>query len=123
MPRPASTLASGHCAASAASGLLSRPGRGSGTSPAPGPPARSSNRHRTVSAASDLLVPMTPVGPRLSQPATYSPGRGTPSGPRTRPWAFGTIEARALAGLIEGGQVGLVAGHHHLDARQFAELA
>src|SRR5271165_951819 len=110
MPRPASTLASGHCAASAGAA-------------APGPPARSSNRHRTVSAASDLLVPMTPVGPRLSQPATYSPGRGTPSGPRTRPWAFGTIEARALAGLIEGGQVGLVAGHHHLDARQFAELA
>ena len=26
---------------------------------------------RAVSAASDLLVPMTPDGPRLSQPATY----------------------------------------------------
>ena len=32
-------------------------------------------------AASDLLVPITPVGPRLSQPATYSRGSGAPSGP------------------------------------------
>ena len=39
-------------------------------------------------------MPITPVGPRLSQPATYSPGSGAPSSPRTRPWALGTTEAR-----------------------------
>ena len=39
---------------------------------------------RTVSAASDLFVPITPVGPRLSQPATYSRSR-------TRPAVFGTV--------------------------------
>src|SRR5437868_13596950 len=118
MPRPASTPASGHspsvAAAGAAasvtsaprarpSGYLSRPARGSGTSPSPGPPARSSSRQRTVSAASDLLVPITPVGPRLSQPATYSPGSGAPSSPRTRPWALGTTEARGSNGTPGSG--------------------
>src|SRR5215471_3634040 len=76
---------------------------GSGTSPSPGPPARSSSRQRTVSAASDLLVPITPVGPRLSQPATYSPGSGAPSSPRTRPWALGTTEARVSNGTPGSG--------------------
>src|SRR5580704_2989425 len=98
MPRPARTVASGQSlsagpgAAAGWSGYLSRPALGSGVSPSPGPPARSSSRDLTVSAASDLLVPMTPVGPRLSQPATYSPGSAEPSGPRTRPSAFGTVE-------------------------------
>src|ERR1700686_4958357 len=116
MPRPASTVASGQSPAatssapttgapgrSTGSGYLSRPARGSGTSPSPGPPARSASRHRTVSAASDLLVPITPVGPRLSQPATYSPGSGAPSGPRTRPSSFGTTEARSSNGTPGSG--------------------
>src|ERR1700691_5858329 len=79
-------------AAAGRSGYLSRPARGSEAPSAPGPPARSSSRPRTVSPASDLFVPITPVGPRLSQPDTYSPGSGEPSGPSTRPRAFGTTE-------------------------------
>ena len=42
----------------------------------------------TVSAASDRFVPITPVGPRLIQPVTYSPGEKAPSR-MTRPSACG----------------------------------
>ena len=50
-------------------------------------PARaSSSRSSTVSVASFLLVPMTPLGPRLIQPATYV--RSVPS---TRPFALGIV--------------------------------
>ena len=46
----------------------------------------------TVSCASGLLVPMIPLGPRLIQPATYSPSRGWPvSGSVTRPRSFGMV--------------------------------
>ena len=45
--------------------------------------------YATVWAASGLLVPMTPVGPRLIQPAAYSPTTGClVSGSRTRPCSF-----------------------------------
>ena len=45
--------------------------------------------HSTVSSASGLLVPITPVGPRLIQPAVYSPTTGCfVSGWRTRPLSF-----------------------------------
>src|ERR1700729_505755 len=103
MPRAASRSpnadpADGPPEPGAASGEGSSPARGSGTSPGPGPPARSASSDLTVCAASDLLVPITPVGPRLSQPATYSPSSGAPSGPSTRPSAFGTIEARSSNG-------------------------
>ena len=36
--------------------------------------SRSSSRAATVSSAHDRLVPMNPVGPRLAQPTTYTPG-------------------------------------------------
>jgi hypothetical protein len=39
----------------------------------------------TVSAASFLLVPITPLGPRLIHPTTYSPRRERPSSSQTRP--------------------------------------
>ena len=42
------------------------------------PASRSSSSTSTVSWASRLLVPMIPVGPRLIQPVTYSPGSGAP---------------------------------------------
>src|SRR3954452_24667821 len=47
--------------------------------------AASSNNRATVSVAHFLLVPMTPDGPRLTQPAAYSPGSGAPSSAMTRP--------------------------------------
>ena len=43
------------------------------------PSAASASSEATVSRASCLLVPTTPLGPRLIQPATYSPGDGCPS--------------------------------------------
>ena len=42
------------------------------------PAARSSSSRSTVSLASFLLVPITPLGPRLAQPTTYSPRRTRP---------------------------------------------
>lgn len=50
----------------------------------------SSISEATVSLAQDRFEPITPVGPRLIHPATYSPGEGTPSR-RTRPAACGTV--------------------------------
>ncbi len=52
--------------------------------------AASSRRQRTVSLASCLSVPTTPVGPRFIHPATYSPGAGAPPR-RTRPAEFGIV--------------------------------
>src|SRR6516165_3833381 len=46
---------------------------------------------------------MTPVGPRLSHPATYSRGSGFPSGPSTRPSAFGTVWLRSSNGTPGSG--------------------
>ena len=51
--------------------------------------ATSASSEVTVSTASDLLVPITPVGPRLIQPVTYSPAEKSPSR-ITRPSACGT---------------------------------
>ena len=56
-----------------------------------------------MAAASDLFVPTTPVGPRFSHPATYSPGSGPPSGPSTRPSAFGTVAVRSSNGTPGSG--------------------
>ena len=53
-------------AGSASSGVLSLPA------------SRSSRIRATVSVASFLLVPMTPDGPRLTQPTTYSPTSCSP---------------------------------------------
>ena len=55
--------------------------------PSRGAARRSSSSSSTVSVASFLFVPMTPLGPRLIQPATYTPG------PRTRPPSFGIVAA------------------------------
>src|ERR1700758_249713 len=95
-PRASSTAAHASTPGSSgmsgsSSGRRSRPGRGSAPSLTSGPPARSASSAWTVSAASALLVPITPVGPRLSQPATYSPGSGSPVSDRTRPLALGTV--------------------------------
>ena len=50
------------------------------------PCSRSATIEVTVSAESGLLVPMTPLGPRLIQPATYTPGTGfLISGPSPAP--------------------------------------
>ena len=51
--------------------------------------AMSASSEATVSTASDLLVPITPVGPRLIQPVTYSSAEKPPSR-ITRPSACGT---------------------------------
>ncbi|CAM5668675.1 hypothetical protein STENM223S_11189 [Streptomyces tendae] len=62
----------------------------------------SSSRDVTVSFAQERLVPMTPVGPRLIQPATYSPGATAP--PRsTRPARCGTVPVAASKGSPAGG--------------------
>ena len=54
-----------------------RASRGRGRpAPAGGPRRDPRARMSTVSWASRLLVPMMPVGPRLIQPTTYSPGSG-----------------------------------------------
>jgi hypothetical protein len=50
-----------------------------------------------------LFVPITPVGPRFSQPATYSPGSGLPSGPVTRPSSLGTTADRSSNGTPGSG--------------------
>src|SRR5207247_969395 len=42
------------------------------------PAAASSSRSSTVSVASFLFVPITPVGPRLIQPAQQTPGATQP---------------------------------------------
>jgi len=104
-PRSASRAAIGESpeeeAEGPASRYLSSPALGTATDAAPG--ARSSSRLRTVSAASDLFVPMTPVGPRLSQPATYSPGSGSPDAARTRPLTFGMVWVRSSNGTPGSG--------------------
>ena len=57
---------------------LRRPGRRPGPRGRARPSAASASSAATVSRASCLLVPTTPLGPRLIQPATYSPGDGLP---------------------------------------------
>src|ERR1700761_5023082 len=57
---------------------------------APGPAA-------AVSAPSGLLDPMMPLGPRLSQPATYRPGTVAPPA-TTRPASLGTVPVASLNG-------------------------
>ena len=64
---------------------------------------RSANRLTIVAAASALLVPITPVGPRFIQPATYTPVIAVPSGSVTRPSACGTIPASASKGKVGSG--------------------
>ena len=60
--------------------------------------------HSTVSAASGLLVPMTPVGPRLIQPAVYSPTTGRfVSGSSTRPLTFRMTPQLSLNGTPGSG--------------------
>jgi len=48
-------------------------------------------RAGAVSVASFLLVPITPLGPRLIHPATYTPGA-------TRPRSFGTVPVSSSKG-------------------------
>src|SRR5262249_25389679 len=70
-----------------------RPRRSSSSSPpvlSSRPAAASSSRRSHVSAASFLFVPITPLGPRLIQPATYT--RGCPI---TRPSSFGITPRRS----------------------------
>src|SRR5213596_3641777 len=68
------------------------------------PAARSSIMHATVWAASGLLVPMTPVGPRLIQPAAYSPRTGRlVSGSRTLPLSFRMTPQLSLKGTPGSG--------------------
>src|SRR6185503_8436283 len=55
------------------------------------PPSASAISRSTVSVASFLFVPITPVGPRLIQPAQYTPASGAPSAFSTRPPSFGTV--------------------------------
>src|SRR5437667_29932 len=63
------------------------------------PLARSSIMPATVSAASGLLVPMTPVGPRLIQPAVYCPTSGCfVCGSSTRPFALRITPQSSLKG-------------------------
>ena len=53
----------------------------------------------TVSAASGLFVPITPVGPRLIHPPAYSPGSGCfESGSSTRP----SVVEHDSPALVEG---------------------
>src|SRR3954447_10677634 len=75
---------------------VTRPGtRARSQSSMPSPSASSGSLRRpfsassatlaTVSDASFLFVPMTPLAPRLIQPTAYSPGIGRPSSVVTRP--------------------------------------
>jgi len=59
----------------------------------------------TDSMASGLLVPITPVGPRLIQPATYSPTTGSWSraGSMTRPSTLGMRPDHASNGTPASG--------------------
>ena len=60
---------------------------------------RSSRIISTVSWASFLLVPITPVGPRLIQPTQYWPPTWSPSGScRTRPPSLGITARRSSNG-------------------------
>src|SRR5207245_10351371 len=53
----------------------------------------------TVSPASGLFVPITPLGPRLTQPAVYSPSRGRfVSGSSTRPLSLRITPERSSNG-------------------------
>ena len=64
----------------------------------PSVPAASSSRIRaTVSAASFLLVPITPDGPRLIQPTQYSPGP-------TRPPSLAISPRSAFHGIPSSGR-------------------
>ena len=58
---------------------------------------------RTVCAASLLLVPMTPTGPRLIQPTTYSRAATDPSAWTTRPSTLRTTPARSSKGTPGNG--------------------
>ena len=58
----------------------------------------------TVSAASGLLVPMTPVGPRLIHPAVYCPTSGCfVCGSRTRPLSLRMTAQSSLKGTPGSG--------------------
>ena len=58
----------------------------------------------TVSAASGLLVPMTPVGPRLIQPAVYCPTSGClVCGSSTRPLSLRMTPQSSLNGTPGSG--------------------
>ena len=58
----------------------------------------------TVSRASGLLVPMTPVAPRLIHPVVYSPTRGClVSGSSTRPFSFRITPHRSWKGTPGSG--------------------
>ena len=52
----------------------------------------------TVSVASFLFVPMTPLGPRLNQPAQYRPRTVSPPASSTRPSLFGVVPVRSSNG-------------------------
>ena len=79
------------------------PGSGCSGSPT-APRATSSIIAVTVSTASGLLVPMTPLGPRLIQPATYKPGTGRDvAGSITRPFSFGITPQRSWNGTPGSG--------------------
>src|SRR5581483_11823898 len=62
------------------------------------PAAASASSCSTVSTASFLFVPMTPLGPRLIQPAQY-----VRSAPTTRPASFGITQARSSNGTPGSG--------------------
>ena len=67
------------------------------------PSCTSASNEVTVSMASDLLVPITPVGPRLIHPVTYSSGENPPSR-ITRPSACGTRPVRSSKGILANGR-------------------
>ena len=56
-----------------------------------------------VSVASFLFVPITPVGPRLIQPAAYTPGISMPESSTTRPPAFGIVPVASSKGVPDSG--------------------
>ena len=70
-----------------------------------GSASRSSTRWRTVCAASLLLVPMTPVGPRLIQPTTYSRGFSAPAASQMRPSTLGTTPLASSNGTSASGRL------------------
>ena len=97
---PALSAAARASSLSAAPAPAAAPAAASAPRPAPAsantPASRSSTMSFTVAAASALLVPITPDGPRFAHPTTYSPGTAAaPSRSVTRPPSFGTIPRRS----------------------------
>ena len=70
--------------------------------------ARSEIRVSTVSWESFLLVPITPVGPRLIQPTTYSLRL-----PSTRPSVFGIVAAFVVERQPRGGHTAVADRPHY----------